>query len=159
MISYAHVLSPCTSNPNKSGVGEGLGAFSTRGNLHPFSSGNNKIASRTRLFPSVAAQGNLAGGSSPQKGIRLHLFFLKRILVILFVDRGREGEREGEKNINVCLPLKHSLLGTWLKTQACALTGNQTRNPLVCRPALNPLSHTSQGRLHLLKGIINLWIF
>ena len=31
-------------------------------------------------------------------------------------------------------------------TQACALTGNQTGNPLVRRLALNPLSHTSQGR-------------
>ena len=30
-------------------------------------------------------------------------------------------------------------------TQACALTGNRTSNALVHRPALNPLSHTSQG--------------
>ena len=35
--------------------------------------------------------------------------------------------------------------GTWPATQACALTGNQTGDPLVCRPALNPLSHTNQG--------------
>ena len=57
---------------------------------------------------------------------------------------GREGERE--RNINVWLPLRHPLLGTWPTTQACALTRNQTRNPLVRRPVLNPLSHTSQGR-------------
>ena len=31
--------------------------------------------------------------------------------------------------------------GPW----ACALTGNQTSDPLVLRLALNPLSHTSQG--------------
>ena len=31
------------------------------------------------------------------------------------------------------------------KTQACALTGNQTSNTLVLRLALNPLSHTGQG--------------
>ena len=37
------------------------------------------------------------------------------------------------------------LLVTWPATQACALTGNQTSNPLVHRPALNPLSYTSQG--------------
>ena len=37
------------------------------------------------------------------------------------------------------------LLGTWLATQACALTGNRTSDPLVHRPALNSLSHTSQG--------------
>ena len=43
------------------------------------------------------------------------------------------------------LPLAHSQLGTWPATQACALTGNRTGDPLVCKPALNPLSHTSQG--------------
>ena len=43
------------------------------------------------------------------------------------------------------LPLTRPLLGTWPITQACALTGNRTGKPLVCRPALNPLSHTSQG--------------
>ena len=30
-------------------------------------------------------------------------------------------------------------------TQACALTGNGTSDPLVHRPVLSPLSHTSQG--------------
>ena len=39
------------------------------------------------------------------------------------------------------------LLGTWPTTQACDLTGNQTSDPLVCRLALNPLSHTNQGSL------------
>ena len=48
-------------------------------------------------------------------------------------------------HINVWLPLEHSLLETWPATQACALTGNQTGNPLVHRPALSPLSHTIQG--------------
>ena len=37
------------------------------------------------------------------------------------------------------------LLGTQPTAQACALTGNQTRDPLVNRPMLSPLSHTSQG--------------
>ena len=40
------------------------------------------------------------------------------------------------------LPLVRPQLGTWLTTQARALTGNQTGDPLVCRLAL---SHTSQG--------------
>ena len=31
-------------------------------------------------------------------------------------------------------------------TQACALTGNQISDPLVCRPVLSPLSHNSQGK-------------
>ena len=40
----------------------------------------------------------------------------------------------------------HPSLGTWSATQACALIGNRTGNPLVRRPALNPLRHTSQGK-------------
>ena len=43
------------------------------------------------------------------------------------------------------LPLTHTQLRTWPATQACALTGNQTGEVLVCRLALNPLSHTGQG--------------
>ena len=38
-------------------------------------------------------------------------------------------------------------LGTWPTTQACALTGNRTGDPLVHRLALNPLSHISQNSL------------
>ena len=66
-------------------------------------------------------------------------FFFKIYLFIL--DRGKGRER----NITVWLPLTCPLLGTWPATQACVLTGNWTGIPLVCRPALNPLSHTSQG--------------
>ena len=54
--------------------------------------------------------------------------------------REREGERE--RNIHVWLPpggLAHS------PGMGITLTGNRTSNPLVCRPALNPLSHISQG--------------
>ena len=43
------------------------------------------------------------------------------------------------------LLLAHPPLGTWPVTQTCALTGNQTGNPLVRRPMLNALSYTSQG--------------
>ena len=66
--------------------------------------------------------------------------------IYLFLDRREWREKEKERNINVWLPLMHPLLGTWLTTQACALTGNWTSDPLVHRPALNPLSHTSQGQ-------------
>ena len=45
------------------------------------------------------------------------------------------------------MPLTHPQLGTWPTTQARALTGNRTGHLLVCRPELNPLSHTSQGLL------------
>ena len=45
------------------------------------------------------------------------------------------------------LPLTHPKPGTRPATQACALTGNQTTDPLVCGPVLNPLSHTCQGEI------------
>ena len=48
--------------------------------------------------------------------------------------------------MNVWLPLVGPELGTWTATQACTLTGNQTKYPLVHRPTLNPLNHTSQGK-------------
>ena len=70
--------------------------------------------------------------------------FLK--IFYLFLDRGEGREKERERNINVWLPLTCPALGTWPTTQAWALTGNQTSDPLVHRPALNPLSHTSQGQ-------------
>ena len=47
---------------------------------------------------------------------------------------------------SVYLSHMHPSLGTWPTTQACALTGNRTSDPLVRRLALNPLSHTSQAR-------------
>ena len=43
--------------------------------------------------------------------------------------------------------LDFCIYGTWPATQACALSGNRTGDPLVCKPALSPLSHTSQGGL------------
>ena len=79
---------------------------------------------------------------------RLLGFFFKDF-IHLFLERGegREEEREieRERNINVWLPLMCPPMGTQPETQAWALTGNQTGDPLVCRLALSPLSHTSQG--------------
>ena len=61
-------------------------------------------------------------------------FFFKELyfffLIYVFLERGREGERE--RNISVWLSLTWSPLGTWSTTQACALTGNRTSNSLVC---------------------------
>ena len=51
------------------------------------------------------------------------------------------------KRHNNWLPPAIPLLGTWPETQACALTGNWSDNPLVHSLALNLLSHTSQGLL------------
>ena len=71
-------------------------------------------------------------------------YYLKNIYLFLEREEGKEIERE--RNTDVCLLLMYPLLGTWPTTQACALTGNRTGNPLVCRPALNLLRHTNQGK-------------
>ena len=81
----------------------------------------------------------------------MKFFFFLRFY--LFSERGKGGrEKERERNINVWLPLTHSPLGTQRATQACAPTGNGTHDPLVLRPALNPLNHTSQGCFEVLKS-------
>ena len=77
-----------------------------------------------------------------------HTFFKDFIYLFIFRQRGREGKREGEKHQCVVV-LECPLLETWLTTQACALTGNPNGDPLVSRPALNPLSHT-QGWSNIL---------
>ena len=88
----------------------------------------------------------------------LSLYFLKD-LVYLFLEG--KGGRKGEKHQCVVASHVRPLLGTWPTTQACALVGNQTGDPLLHRPALNPLSNTSEGRTFLLKCISNIpkvWI-
>ena len=76
------------------------------------------------------------------------LYFLK----ILFIYFERKGKEERERN-NVWLPLVCLLLGTWPTTQACALIGNRTSDPLLHSLVLNPLRHTSQGLIHILTEI------
>ena len=61
-------------------------------------------------------------------------------------DDGREEEKHMMHKRNIYwLPLTCPQPGTWLATQACALTRNQTCNLSVCGVMPNPLSHTSQG--------------
>ena len=63
----------------------------------------------------------------------------------LFIFRERGGrKKERERNIDR-LSLVHIPTRTEPATQARALTGNQTRDLLLCRMTLNPLSHTGQG--------------
>ena len=68
-----------------------------------------------------------------------NVFFLR---FYLFIFRGKGREKERERNINVWLPVMWPPLRTWPTAQACALTGNRTGDPLLHRPALNPLSYT-----------------
>ena len=53
-----------------------------------------------------------------------------RFYLLIFRERVRK--TESERNINVWLPLTHTPLGTWPATQACALPGNRTSDPVVC---------------------------
>ena len=92
------------------------------------------------------------------------IVIIYRYIVTVYHERDRERERcylclervggrekERDRNING-LPLAHPQLGTWPVTQACALTGNPTGDLSVHRPALNSLSHTSQGHVYF-----NVW--
>ena len=80
----------------------------------------------------------------------LHTLYVSFIRFYLFIfrERGREGEREG--NISMWLPDVYPLLGTWPTTQACALTGNWTCNPLVCN--LPSIQWATPARWHLFFG-------
>ena len=70
-------------------------------------------------------------------------FFFPRFYLFIFRE-GKGGRKRGrERPMCGCLSLT-PLLGTWPETHSCALTGNRTGDPLVHRPVLNPLSHTSQ---------------
>ena len=72
-----------------------------------------------------------------------NLFFFLWFYLFIFSARGREEERE--RNINMWLPLELPLLGPGPQLRHVPWLGNWTRDPLVCRLALNPLSHTRQG--------------
>ena len=88
-------------------------------------------------------QGDGVDGFPIELPLKKYIFYL--FIYLLEKGEGREKQREG--NINVWLPLTCPRLGTWPVTQAGALTGIRTGDPLVHRLALNPLSHTSWGSL------------
>ena len=90
--------------------------------------------------------------SVTRQNIHIYIFFLSFYSFIVFWERGREWERGKETSMPGCL-LHAPQLGTWPTTQACALTENQTEDPLVCRPVLNPQSHTSQGYVSVLMPV------
>ena len=69
-------------------------------------------------------------------------FFFFKDFIYLFL-QGKGGRRKGrETSLCGCLQQATQTCPT---TQACALTGNQTSDSLLHRPALNSLSHTSRG--------------
>ena len=82
--------------------------------------------------------------------LSIYLIYLSSIFfrfhLFIFRQRGREEDREREKHQCV-VASRVTPTGYWPKTQACALTGDPTSDPLVCKPVLNSLSHTSQTYL------------
>ena len=72
-------------------------------------------------------------------------YLFKKDFTYLVLERGEGKEKERERNIPVWFPLTYPPLGTWPATQARALTGNGTGDPLLFRLVLNPPTHTSQG--------------
>ena len=89
-----------------------------------------------------------AGVSSPWHWVRFCFVFL-RSYSFIFRERGKVGEREGEKHRCVRVAPIGCLLhvpqaGTKPATQVCALTRNQTSDLLLCRMTPNQLIHTGQ---------------
>ena len=63
---------------------------------------------------------------------------------IIFLNRGREGEREGEKH--QCVVASHTPpTGDLACNPGMCPDWESNWGPLGLEPALNPLSHTSQG--------------
>ena len=82
--------------------------------------------------------------------LKIYIFF-----IYLFLEKGREGERE--RNINVWLPLTHPILGSWPTTQACALTGNQTSDSGSQASIQSTEPHQPGLRTTSLKGSLCGW--
>ena len=72
-----------------------------------------------------------------------HSFFFKDF-IDLFLERGMEGERG--KETSMCGCLSHApYWGLGPQPRHVPYTGNQTSDPLVCKPVFRPLSHSIQG--------------
>ena len=96
------------------------------------------------MFQSVMCLWELTGLMT--RGVFLFSF---KDFIYVFLERGGGREKERERNTD-WLPLTHPQLGTWPATQTFPLTGNWTGDLLVHSLALNPLTHTAQGRSPLL---------
>ena len=72
-----------------------------------------------------------------------HSFFKKRFHLFIFREKGRQGEREGEKHQCV-VASRMPTAGNLASSPGMYPDRNHTRDPLVHRLALNPLSHTNK---------------
>ena len=75
--------------------------------------------------------------------------------LFIFRERGRKKEREGEKDQYVVASGTPPTRDVACNPGVCP-DGNQTSDALVCRPALNPLSHTSQGLVPVFRNYFSL---
>ena len=81
-------------------------------------------------------------------GFHLFIFFFK----ILFVFREGKGRRKRGRETPICGCLSHAPhWGPRMQPRHVPQTENQTSDLLIHRPALDPLSRTSQGGFHLFK--------
>ena len=76
------------------------------------------------------------------------LSFFLDFIYFVFRERGREGEREGEKHPCVVASEAPPTADLAHNPGMCP-DRSQTGNPSVCRPALNPLSHTSRDYFYI----------
>ena len=85
--------------------------------------------------------------------IYLCLFF-KNLFIYFFGVRGRQGEREGEKHqcvVASCMSPTENLA----RNPGMCPDWESNSDPLVCRPGLSPLSHTSQGQIRPIYYVQN----
>ena len=74
-------------------------------------------------------------------------------LILIFIFREGKGRRKKGRQTSMCGWVSRSAhWGSGPKTKACALTGNQTGDPLVRRPALNPVSYTTRAKIFFRKS-------
>ena len=72
------------------------------------------------------------------------LLYFKKKIIYLFLERGREGDKEGEKHpcvVASCMPPTQDLA----RNPGMCPDWESNGDPLIHRPALNLLSHSSQG--------------
>ena len=96
------------------------------------------------------SSGVLRGWKGPW---RLFIYLFKRFYLCIFSQRGREGEREGEKHQRVVASCM-SPTGNLACHPGMCPDWELNGNPLVHRLVLNPLSPTSQGRDYLIQHFI-----
>ena len=74
----------------------------------------------------------------------ISFFFFFLDFIYLFLERAEGKEKEGEKH--QCMVASHmSFAGDLACKPGMCLDWESNSDPLVCKPALNPLSYTSQA--------------